>query len=288
MNSPVKPVISLAREQEICELADHIGESYQTSAGTNLAGILKDKGIELFYEQFEESFDGLIDLTEDIPYIYCNLSTGNDPEGKRTRFTISHELGHFFIDEHRNALASGYMPSLGEYTTKDLIIEREADLFASRLLMPGKTYLKQVKKVEPGLKGVLALSKRFNVSLKCAAIRYLSEDICSCALSFWSWEGKLVWKWFSKSMWNAGIRKFQPTPVAKGAVDLCLKNSEIPGYNDNTYGPVSYLFQSIAHADEIVQDEAIVLGEYGVLSLTRVQNGKLKPLADVLAERYER
>lgn len=275
----------------ICDLADYIGAQYHTDRGTNLDAIIKDKGIQIFYEEFKEAFDGLLDLTGASPWIYCNLSTGNHPGGKRTRFTISHELGHYFIDEHRIALASGYVPSLGEYTVKDLVVEREADLFASRLLMPGDVYSKKAKKVELGMKGIVDLSKRFDVSIKCSAIRYLNEDFSPCALSFWSMEGKLVWKWFSKSMWNAGIRKFNPVPVAKGATDICIrKECENPGHSENSAASVGYVFQvgDNVHYNEVVHEEAIVLGDYGVLSFIRSQKKKLMPMAEVLDRRYDR
>jgi Zn-dependent peptidase ImmA (M78 family) len=286
-----KPVIPFEREQMICDLADYIGEQYHTDQGTDLDALIEDKGIHIFYEEFEEPLDGLLDLTGRSPYIYCNLSTGNHPGGKRTRFTISHELGHYFIDEHRSALANGFVPSLGEYTVKDLVVEREADLFASRLLMPGAVYSKLAKKSEPGLKGVVELAKRFDVSIKCSAIRYLSEDIFPCALSFWSMEGKLVWKWFSKSMWNAGIRKFNPVPVAKGATDICIyKECENPGHSEYSAASVGYVFQvgDNPHYNEVVHEEAIVLGDYGVLSLIRSQKKKLMPMAEVLDRRYDR
>lgn len=286
-----KPVIPFERVQSICDLADLIGEQYHTDRGTDLDALLEDKGIQVFYEEFEETFDGLLDLIGNSAHIYCNLSTGNHPGGKRTRFTISHELGHYFIDEHRSALTNGYVPSLGEYTVKDLVVEREADLFASRLLMPGDVYTKIAKKANPGLKGIVELAKCFDVSIKCSAIRYLNEDSSPCALSFWSMEGKLVWKWFSKSMWNAGIRKFNPVPVAKGATDICIhEESDNPGHSESSAASVGYVFQvgDNPHYNEVVHEEAIVLGNYGVLSLIRSQKKKLMPMAEVLDRRYDR
>jgi hypothetical protein len=50
-------------------------------------------------------------------HIYCNLDRENLPSSPRARFTLSHELGHYFIDEHQNNLASGQVrphPSAAE------------------------------------------------------------------------------------------------------------------------------------------------------------------------------
>lgn len=56
---------------------------------------------------------------------------------ERQRFTLAHELGHFVL--HRNSHASFNCDKETIYTGADTLklIEREADEFASNLLMPG-------------------------------------------------------------------------------------------------------------------------------------------------------
>ena len=40
-------------------------------------------------------------------HIYCNLDCVGQKDSPRARFTLAHELGHYYIDEHRNALVAG-------------------------------------------------------------------------------------------------------------------------------------------------------------------------------------
>jgi hypothetical protein len=60
---------------------------------------------------YQEAFDGMLEWRDGVFHIYCNLSTVENSTSVRARFTLAHELGHFFIDEHRNALASGRVPA---------------------------------------------------------------------------------------------------------------------------------------------------------------------------------
>ena len=71
------------------------------------------------------------------PLTQLNIDKHNRPGSDRGRFTLAHELGHYFIDAHRIGLKNGLLephPSLTnrkQFTT----IEREADYFASCLLL---------------------------------------------------------------------------------------------------------------------------------------------------------
>jgi hypothetical protein len=92
-------------------------------------------------------------------------------------------------------------------------------------------------------------------------------------------------------MWNAGIRKFNPSPIKEGATDLCInKGNDSLGHFESSAAAVGYVFQvgDNVHYNEVVHEEAIVLGEYGVLSLIRSQKKKLMPMAEVLDRRYDR
>jgi Zn-dependent peptidase ImmA (M78 family) len=277
------------RELIIGDFGNAIGEDYFKQGGTHLDSILEAQGINLYYDSFKESFDGLLVNSENSWSVYCNSRTGNIPGSVRGRFTVAHELGHYFIDEHRKAIMAGLIPSMGESAQKDSLMEREADLFASRLLLPGAFFEKSLRGVRPGMKGILDLANEFDVSVKCAALRYLNEDPASCALSFWSWDKQLVWKWFSTSLWNSGIRSLKTDLIQKGATEICLNSgSDGAGNLHESAAPMEYLFRTGDGAPygEIFHEEALVLGEYGVLVLLRASSGKLKPLAEVLQKRY--
>lgn len=247
--------------------------------------------LELVCDTFSESFDGLLIKDDKGFRVVCNIATGNDDSTPRGRFTIAHELGHYFLDEHRTIIEKCLLPSFGEKAINDNEMEREADLFASRLLMPTELVKSACKKSRGGLKGIQKLAERFSVSMKCAAIRYVGDDIAPCCLTFRDWEGELRWKWFSRSLWIGGIRKLQAAPVRNGATDQVIsrglnKESDVI----STGAPAQYLFSGIDGKlyHEIFTEDAMALGEYGVLTLLSSQKSELTAIAEILDKRWAR
>jgi Zn-dependent peptidase ImmA (M78 family) len=103
------------------------------------------------------------------------------------RFTVGHELGHYFLDRHVQALfASGNQLHTSEsgFTSSNQC-EREADQFAAALLMPEPLFRPLCAKAGEGLRAVESLAGLCGVSLTATAIRYalLTEDpvavVCS-------------------------------------------------------------------------------------------------------------
>src|ERR1700748_3499337 len=125
------------KEIELSELAESIVEYYCPEGIVNPAQIAEMKGISYSYGDYGDAFDGLIEQENTSFHIFIN--TKNFPaDHPRSRFTFAHELGHYFIDEHRNALLSGRTPSHPSYTdfSSKNPVELEADHFASSLLLP--------------------------------------------------------------------------------------------------------------------------------------------------------
>lgn len=118
-------------------------------------------------------------------------ATGLGNEGM-VNFTIAHELGHYFLQGHPEALfpdGDGIHQSQGAFTSGDTR-EREADHFAAGLLMPEQLFVPEMRRVELGLQGVEALASACGTSLTATAIRYamLSEDV----IALFSTQGKTV------------------------------------------------------------------------------------------------
>lgn len=106
------------------------------------------------------------------------------PDGEhhaRTRFSIAHELGHYFIPAHYKYLRHGGKPhpSSSEYRTQ-IQMEREADTFASSLLLP-KHLVKPI--IDKGItpKRLDEIARDFQASLICTTIRAvrLSDEPCA-------------------------------------------------------------------------------------------------------------
>ena len=89
------------------------------------------------------------------------------------RFSVSHELGHYFLPEHPDAVigTNGIHESRAGYASKDRY-EMEADRFAAGLLMPRHLFLPALERSGQGLSAIESLAATCKTSLHATAIRY--------------------------------------------------------------------------------------------------------------------
>jgi len=124
---------------------------------------------------------------------------------ERKRFTLAHELGHFVL--HRDSHASFNCDKESIYTGADTLklIEREADEFASNLLMPGDLLRQRItgKRIDFHLLGELA--KEFGVSLEAMCIRLIKFTEQRAVLVYWDY-GYLKYQWRSQSAIRTRVR----------------------------------------------------------------------------------
>ncbi|ACF14574.1 protein of unknown function DUF955 [Chloroherpeton thalassium ATCC 35110] len=180
-NLPIK------REEEIAELAEFIAEEYGAAGRVDPLSIAKRKKISFSFGHYEEAFDGMLECENKSFHIYCNIDRVGEYYEPRAKFTIAHELGHYFIDEHRNALLSNFAsphPSICEHES-EMPIEREADCFASYLLMPRPYFKSKAHALPIGMKGILALKWYFNTSITSTALRYVGLNIRPFLFLLW-------------------------------------------------------------------------------------------------------
>ena len=98
-----------------------------------------------------------------------------DNEGFK-RFCISHELGHYRLAGHVDAvLAHGDVHESHAGFVSDDPYEREADHFAAGLLMPDPLFSREMRRLGDGLQAVEALAERCTVSLTAATLRYVEK-----------------------------------------------------------------------------------------------------------------
>lgn len=114
-------------------------------------------------------------------------STAIQNEGFQN-FTVAHELGHYFIDDHPSAvIVNGQHLSRSGYISKDRY-EREADAFAAALLMPWKLIDPIIRRSAPGFEAIKDLSEACESSLVASAIRYC-EVTSECVAAIVSHRG---------------------------------------------------------------------------------------------------
>lgn len=89
-------------------------------------------------------------------------------------FTVSHELGHYFIPGHVEKLfatGSGTHASRSGFISDDPC-EREADLFAASLLMPTGLFTKAIRTAGEGFPAIERLASQCITSITATAIRF--------------------------------------------------------------------------------------------------------------------
>ncbi|BCS85747.1 hypothetical protein prwr041_16400 [Prevotella herbatica] len=161
----------------ITSLAEEVARNYDSPI--LLKKIADDELINVIYDDYgKDTFDGLtcFEPFTDEFYIHINCARANSLDNAKGRFTFAHELGHYFIPSHRLGLMSGTMPPHCSvnflYDNSAWMIEREADAFASSLLMPEYSFLDFIKGVPFDFSLIENIAKYYNVSKSAAALRY--------------------------------------------------------------------------------------------------------------------
>jgi Zn-dependent peptidase ImmA (M78 family) len=266
---------TLSRTDEIAELAEFIAEEYGTNGRVEPLSIARKKGITHSFGYYKNAFDGMLEYYEKRFHIYCNLSRVERYDSPRAHFTLAHELGHYFIDEHRNALQSGFAPahlSVCEYES-DNLVEREADWFASNLLMPRPYFLQLAKDSALGMQGILTLQRHFQTSVTSTALRYAQMGLVPCLVMKWDFQRGLVWTFTSNDKF---ILQF-PSPLS--ATRELPENSPTLWALMNARPPQQKFFATKVSAgtwfptlndaalrDAACIEQAIRLGQFGVLT----------------------
>jgi hypothetical protein len=192
--------------EEIASLAEAVRRDYSITGSFEPKPLLGSLGITISYGHYDAAFDGMLELRTDRFHIYCNLDRLEGAGTARSRFTIGHELGHYFIDEHRNALLRGLAPphpSQCEFES-DLLVEREADHFSSHLLMPHAEFNEIAARQQPGLPGILTIAQHFKASVTSTAIRYVQLERVPCVVVKWS-DDRLQWRWASTEFFQSRL-----------------------------------------------------------------------------------
>lgn len=99
------------------------------------------------------------------------------------RFSIAHELGHYFLDGHpEHVFRNGEQhQSQAGFGSKDTI-ELEADYFAASLLMPSQLFKREMNRLRDGLKAIMSLREVCRTSLEATAIRYAEQTSAAVAI----------------------------------------------------------------------------------------------------------
>ncbi len=179
-----------SRQQKAIDRASEVLETLQmTSAPIDpLAVASSEKPLLCAVgEDFRNRFDGQLEYhrSKNRFILFYNTKYDHIPgeHHPRTRFSIAHELGHYFLDAHRTFLCrtGKFHPSRGEFLS-DRTIEAEADVFAAGLLMPAKLLAPKVNKRQLSFVDIERWAGEFKTSVTSTARRAVELSDFPCSL----------------------------------------------------------------------------------------------------------
>ena len=274
--------ISSTRLREIAELAEEVADEFGPSGRIDFHAIFRANNITWSYGYYDDAFDGMLEHEDGMFHVYCNLNRVGTETSARSRFTLGHELGHFYIDEHRNELAAGRTLRHGsrcEYESRNPV-EQEADHFAASLLMPAKRFAQSAKDYSVGLKAILALARFFDTSVTSTAIRYATLGIKPCVVVKWGDKG-FQWRWLSDEArlgryWKTIDSADQiPHDSPTGRSVAGEQPPEVGFFEAGT--TASFWFPFVAggsYKDVILIEQSMPLGRFGVLTFIYPPDGR--------------
>ncbi|MBV6795057.1 ImmA/IrrE family metallo-endopeptidase [Xanthomonas euvesicatoria] len=155
-----------------------------------------------------DAFEGMLARDPNDHEVW-GIAYNSKSRPERQRFTIAHELGHFIL--HRSRQQSFNCDKQSVHTGIDTLrdIEREADDFASNLLMPGDLLRACISSQRIDFRVLGDIAKRFQVSLEALCIRYIKFTTERAILVYWD-NGFVKYEWRSSSARRTRARIRRP------------------------------------------------------------------------------
>jgi Zn-dependent peptidase ImmA (M78 family) len=146
----------------------------------NPFAIAREEGIDLAPGDYGEKFDARLEYLPSVKTFVIYYRESGRTEG-RIRFSIAHELGHYYMPEHREGILKGKLHnSECDFRSRDPR-EQEADDFAASLLMPKELFVQEVHRHYNRVCTLRELSsmaeRKFETSITSTARRY-----CECGI----------------------------------------------------------------------------------------------------------
>lgn len=166
LNLPTPKIPDLRGEDPIIA-ADVIRASWKLGRKpiSNMIHLLESKGVRVFtLDERNQEVDAFAIWNGETPFVFLNTQKSSE----RSRFDAAHELGHLVLHQH------------AESTGKEA--EREADAFASALLMPRDALLASERPTS--LEEIITLKIKWKVSA--VAMLYALKQ--AEAISQWSYD----------------------------------------------------------------------------------------------------
>ena len=144
--------------------------------------IAREMGIFVWEKEADSGYDGYLISADGAWGIMINSSIRSNA---RKRFTVAHELGHYYIDYHNGTGYQCFGKDIGVAGSSVRQDEREANEFAVELLMPDQLFRADIRQRDIGLETIDSLAAKYGTSMTSTAIRYArsSPDACAIVIS---------------------------------------------------------------------------------------------------------
>jgi hypothetical protein len=195
------------------------------------------------------------------------------------RFSVSHELGHFFLDGHIDHVLpkDGMHVSRAGFVSADPF-ELEADHFAAGLLMPRIPFNREIDRHDPGLSAILQVAEICRTSRTATAIRYAetTDDAVAVIVS----TGQAIdYCFMSEAMKSLSELRWlkKGSPLPSGTVTAALAaDAERVVTGDRAGDEVDVMDWLGGKKSVGVTEDALGLGRYGKV-LTILHSSRIGP-----------
>lgn len=193
------------------------------------------------------------------------------------RYSISHELGHYFLDGHVDHL----LPGDGIHSSRAGFIsgdpyELEADNFAAGLLMPATLYKRLIIRRDPSLDAVESLASDCRTSLTATAIRFaeLTDDAVAVIISTRNVIDYCILSEAMKSLPQLSwLKKGSAVPMGTATARLSASAERVLR-GDRAIDEIDVMDWLGGTRSAVVTEEVVGLGTYGktltILSSSRI------------------
>ncbi len=180
------------------QLRENIGIEIDQLIGP-IREIINGAGYKYKEDHFGNDFSAYCQCINSIYYLIA-YNLDQDWNENFKRFTISHELGHLSIPEHRSIFSKERIHySKSEYQSNS-DIEREADYFAISFLAPQALFKSQMKSKPFTKDTIFFLSDFFKISTYAAVLRFVDLTDLTCSLIVCNKNGFIEYEKRSKRM----------------------------------------------------------------------------------------
>ncbi|WAX96886.1 ImmA/IrrE family metallo-endopeptidase [Aminobacter sp. NyZ550] len=181
------------------------------------------------------------------------------------RFSISHELGHYFLPGHVDqVIKDGVHVSRAGFVTNDPF-ELEADHFAAGLLMPEAPFRKEMDRHDPGLDAIETVADLCMTSRTATAIRYAELADAAVAVIM-STKGVIDYCFLSEAMKSLPkldwLRKGTPLPSDTATARFAAQPARVLG-GERVADAVDVRDWLGGMTRAEISEESVGLGQYG-------------------------